>query len=363
MHLSWTDSELQTILLKCRNDEQLRQWLTAIIELKESSVKVDLISAPQTPRMDQNDPLLRYEDDEDDEDEKGEDEENHNPSFLRNRSYSYQHNRYPNEVSSRKASLSSTTVRHFMNGVPGMTIPPLPRSPTHGPNLSNASSSESTLYSPSNLSFPSSPPTSYPSSPTTTARTSSGASSNANNNGILPSGALWQRRQDQQNSIFEEEEEKSEGPLIQHVRVRSQSSPNIQRPIHHHQEPLPAISSANASVIYESKRQSNDYCFDNSTAPATPSPQMHHEDVTKIKVHYFGAIYVVVVPTDIEFEELQMRIESKIRTCGQEFESSILGLKYEDEDGDLITISSSEDVQMGFENKGPNNTVNLYVTS
>jgi cell division control protein 24 len=366
LHISWNDSEFQTILLKCRNDEQLRQWLTAIIELKESSVKVDLISAPQTPRMDQNDPLLRYEDDEEDEDENSEGEDNHSPLFMRNRSYSYQHHRYPNEVSSRKASLSNNTVRHFMNGVPGMTLPPLPRSPTQAPNLSNASSSESTLYSPSSLSFPSSPPTSYPSSPTTTARISSASSSNSNN-GILPSGALWQRRQQQQNSISEEEDEQEERPLIQHVRARSQSSPNIQRPMHHHhhhqQAPeLPTISSANASMIYESKRKSNDYRYDNTTAPTTPSPQTQHEDITKVKVHYFGAIYVVVVPTDIEFEELQKRIESKIKLCGQEFDPLMIGLKYEDEDGDLITISSSEDVQMGFENKGPNNTVNLYVT-
>jgi hypothetical protein len=345
---------MQTILLKCRNDEQLRQWLTAIIELKESSVKVDLISAPQTPRMDQNDPLLRYEDDEEDEDANSDDEDNHSPLFMRNRSHNYQHHRYPNEVSSRKASLSSNTVRHFMNGVPGMTLPPLPRSPTHAPNLSNTSSTESTLYSPSNLSFPSSPPTSYPSSPTTTARTSSNS-----NNGILPSGALWQRRQ-QQSGISEEDDEQEERPHIHHVRARSQSSPNIQRPNHHHQPPeLPTISSANASMIYESKRKSNDYRYD---SPTTPLPH-HSEDITKVKVHYFGAIYVVVVPTDIGFEELQRRIESKIKLCGQEFETSILGLKYEDEDGDLITISSSEDVQMGFENKGPNNAVNLYVTS
>ncbi|GAN10188.1 conserved hypothetical protein [Mucor ambiguus] len=364
----------------CRNDEQLRQWLGVIIELKESTTKVDLISAPQTPRMETNNPLLHYDEDEEDYYDgelslnNSEDEENgssSSPLFMRNRSYSYQHHRYPNEVSSRKASLSNnSTVRHFMNGVPGMTLPPLPRSPTHAPAPSNASvstvhSTDSALYSPSNLSFPSSPPTSYPPSPTSNNNTHNSSNTANSTNGILPSGALWQRRQQQQLSDNDDTtvvSGSSNNGQSHHVRARSQSSPNIQRPIHYHNTApeLPTLS----NIIQESKRKSNGYRYELPTAPTTPSPLLsNQQDITKVKVHYFGAIYVVVVPTNIEFEELQRRIESKIKLCGQEFETSVLGLKYEDEDGDLITISSSEDVQMGFENKGPNNAVNLYVTS
>ncbi|OAC98733.1 hypothetical protein MUCCIDRAFT_149671 [Mucor lusitanicus CBS 277.49] len=211
LHLSWMEGEAQNILLKCRNDEQLRQWLGVIIELKESTTK-----------------------------------------------------------------------------------PPLDNDDTPVVSSSTSSSSNSQSH---------------------------------------------------------------------HVRARSQSSPNIQRPIHYHNT-APELPTLN-SIIQESKRKSNGYRYELPTAPTTPSPLLstQQQDITKVKVHYFGAIYVVVVPTDIEFEELQRRIESKIKLCGQEFETSVLGLKYEDEDGDLITISSSEDVQMGFENKGPNNAVNLYVTS
>ncbi|KAI7894005.1 uncharacterized protein EV154DRAFT_499888 [Mucor mucedo] len=332
LHISWTETDTQTVLLKCRNDEQLRQWLSVIIEVKESATKIDLISTPQTPRMDNNNPLLHYDEDEED---CFDDHEEEGDEYSRKSYHMYR----GNEVSSRKASLSSqssssTTARHFMNGVPGMTLPPLPRSPTSIPALSNASvstfhSTDTTLYSPS---YPSSPPGSHPSSPTRP------------NHGIQPSGELWQRRQG-------EKEEKK----IHHVRARSQSSPNIQRPIppaHGTAPDLPTNSTY--------KRKSNGYRYE-VTAPPTPSPLPG--EITKVKVHYFGAIYVVVVPTDIEYDDLQRRIESKIKLCGQEFETSILGLKYEDEDGDLITISSSEDVQMGFENKGPNNAVNLYVTS
>ncbi|EPB92929.1 hypothetical protein HMPREF1544_00003 [Mucor circinelloides 1006PhL] len=381
LHLSWMEGDAQNILLKCRNDEQLRQWLGVIIELKESTTKVDLISAPQTPRMETNNPLLHYDEDEEDYYDgelslnNSEDEENasaNSPLFMRNRSYSYQHHRYPNEVSSRKASLSNnSTVRHFMNGVPGMTLPPLPRSPTNVPTPSNASvstvhSTDSALYSPSNLSFPSSPPTSYPPSPTSNNNINNNSTTH-NTNGILPSGALWQRRQQQQQQQQQQDNDdatviSSSSSQSHHVRARSQSSPNIQRPIHYHNT-APELPTLN-NIIQESKRKSNGYRYELPIAPATPSPLLsNQQDITKVKVHYFGAIYVVVVPTDIEFEELQRRIESKIKLCGQEFETSVLGLKYEDEDGDLITISSSEDVQMGFENKGPNNAVNLYVTS
>jgi cell division control protein 24 len=303
-------------LLKCRNDEQLKQWLGFIINLKKTTptAKIDLISAPQTPRMEYNHPLLHY--DEDEEDEEYHDnmmEDMTEESFMRNRSYSYQYNHPQNtgrgyEVSTRKASLPSTPLmnKHYLNGIPGMTLPPLPRSPTTNlPTLSNTSSVDS-----------------IPPSPTHTPT-------------ITPSGELWQRRQQV------EKEEK-------HVRARSLSSPNISRPPPQVQPKTPDLP---LHYQQQNKRKSNGYKFIDQ--PVT-------EDITKVKVHYFGAIYVVVVPTDIEFNDLQKRIESKIKLCGQEFQN--FGLKYQDEDGDLITISSSEDVQMGFENKGPNNAVNLYVT-
>ena len=333
MHISWMETELQTILLRCRNDEQLKQWLEIIVSLLKlkkpstAGVRLDLISAPQTPRMEQNNPLLHYDDDE--EDYYGGHEEDNDDVAFRNRLYSHQYqSNSPRgyEVSSRKASLPSsqhnTSTRHFLNNVPGMTFPPLPRSPT------------TPLHNSSMDSFPSSPPGSHPSSPTMATPLRSA-------NGISPSGALWQRRQ----QIEQDKEE-------QQMRARSQSSPNIQRPALAQYNTTPDLPTTLFPIHADPvKRRSNGHRYELSTTV---------EEITKVKVHYFGAIYVVVVPTDIEYTELQKRIESKIKLCGQEFEN--FGLKYEDEDGDLITISSSEDVQMGFENKGPNNAVNLYVT-
>lgn len=366
LHLSWMENDMQTILLKCRNDEHLRQWLDVIIDLKKTSNKLDLFSPPHQSL------LHHYDEDEEDyyDGNPSEDEEHSSssssngnsssiPSFMRNRSYSYQYqqNRFP-EVTSRKSSFShhpiTTTARHFMNGVPGMSLPPLPRSPTTNvPTLSNASvstvhSTESALYSP--ISFPSSPTNlSYPPSPTSTTTpamttTSSRASCIISHGSLLknePSGTLWQRRQSHkpsttlldQRHLIEGQNEEDPIPL----RLRSQSSPNIQRPLPSNIADMPLLP----PQYYERR---NSYKYD--------------EKITKLKVHYFGAVYIVVVPNDIGYAELQKRIESKIKLCG----GTTLGLKYEDEDGDLITISSSEDVQMGFESKGPNNSVNLYVT-
>ncbi|RCI03698.1 hypothetical protein CU098_002880, partial [Rhizopus stolonifer] len=350
LHISWVEGEQQTILLRCRNDEQLRQWLDVVINLKESTTKVDLISAPQTPRMENSNPLLHYDDDEDyDTEINSEDEDS--PTFIRNRSYSYQHHRFPTEVSSRKASLTtsnSASIRHFMNGVPGMNLPPLPKSPTHLVH--------SIEYGHHGL-LPNSPPISDPSSPTALGQANKNHAKMYNN--ISPSGSLWQRRQQQ--TLQETEEESEDIPpshpsSIHHTRQRSQSSPNIQHLLDHHQGLVPELP--NTGNPY--KRISNGY-YDQILESSAPQFSSHGTDITKVKIHYFGAIYAVVVPTEIAFEELLYRIESKIKANGHEFDTS-LGLKYEDEDGDLITISSNEDVQMGFETKGDNNAVNLYVT-
>ncbi|CAO3698705.1 unnamed protein product [Rhizopus stolonifer] len=290
LHLTWTEKDVnQTVQLKCRNDEQLRQWLGVIIEIKEATNKLDTITAPQTPLSELN-PILNYYDDDDDDyysNSQGYEEEQFiDPNaFVRNRSYSYQYNRMPHhhlhDQINRKQSLGNPSLsgippRYFANG-----LPPLPNTDAYHHHA-----------------LPYSPPISNPSSPHHT----------------IPSGALWQKRQQLE---------------------------QIDEPVY------TRISQNKLSVAPTSKRNSQD-------AP---------EDYIKIKTHYEGSIYVVLVPSDIDFEELSRRIEDKLKLCVQQSSISIVGLKYEDEDGDLITINSDEDVQMGFEIKGPNNVVNFHVTT
>lgn len=343
----------QTVLLKCRNDEQLRQWLNVIVGIKESTSKIDILpNTPQTPLTELN-PLQDYYDDDEDDyynhntNHPEQQDDDHQPTdgsypYLRNRSYSYQYNRMPHhlphEHMARKQSLGNLSSsnnpppRHFMNGIPGMTLPPLPRSPTH-PSISNASTSSSSLSSSTTStdmyvshSLPYSPPASHPSSP----------------NNHTPSGALWQRRQQQQ-----QQQETKDEPM--YIRSRTSSNTRPRNNSINSSVELLSISS-NTSTTPSSKRNSN-------------SNQEIPENYIKIKTHYNGSIYVVVVPLTIEFGELKKKIENKLRLCIQESAVSVSVLKYEDEDGDLVTMNSTDDVQMGFETKGPNNVVNFHVTA
>ncbi|KAI8972156.1 hypothetical protein BDB01DRAFT_900585 [Pilobolus umbonatus] len=269
LHLTWIDHDLQSVYLRCRNDEQLSQWYEAIRQLMDTNAtKI----SPDPPRLEES---SFYCDDE------GDSEEEY---LMKNRSQIYQYN---NRHTAHGDALRKPS--HGVLTVP--TLPPLPRSPTD-------------YYSPHV----------YPPSPS-----------------VSPSS--WKPSEEK---VWKEDHKSYDN---QFIRARSQSTPNIQRP-HYPLSPTPELPPLDR--------------FDSITST---------NEIMKIKVHYFGAIYVVVVPDTIQYDELQRRIESKIKLCGQEFETAVFGLKYEDEDGDLITISSSEDVQMGFENRGPNNTVNLYVTS
>ena len=52
----------------------------------------------------------------------------------------------------------------------------------------------------------------------------------------------------------------------------------------------------------------------------------------------------------------------KIRLCGPRRDDGPLRVKYKDEDGDLVSLGSTEDVQMAFESFRPGNQVTLYVS-
>lgn len=81
----------------------------------------------------------------------------------------------------------------------------------------------------------------------------------------------------------------------------------------------------------------------------------------KIKLSYNDGIYVIMVAEQVTFTELMEKVERKIRLVANLKPSDMLRLKYQDEDGDLITINSDDDVQMAFENRGNNTALNLFV--
>ncbi|EPQ57442.1 hypothetical protein GLOTRDRAFT_104964 [Gloeophyllum trabeum ATCC 11539] len=103
-------------------------------------------------------------------------------------------------------------------------------------------------------------------------------------------------------------------------------------------------------------RPSRSQNFDHLANGKTPGPQV------KVKVHFHEDIFVIQVPKSTEYVELVERVGRKIRLCGPRRDDGPLRVKYKDEDGDMVSLGSTEDVQMAFESYRPGGQVTLYVT-
>jgi hypothetical protein len=82
----------------------------------------------------------------------------------------------------------------------------------------------------------------------------------------------------------------------------------------------------------------------------------------RLKLNFHENIYAIVVSPDIDYQELMDKVGKKIRVVAGLGPTDPLRIKYQDEDGDLITINSDDDVQMGFESRGSSNTINLFIS-
>jgi cell division control protein 24 len=100
--------------------------------------------------------------------------------------------------------------------------------------------------------------------------------------------------------------------------------------------------------------------FDGGMHPS--SSQMQFSPPVKVKVHYYEDIFVIQVARVTEYGELVDKVGKKIRLCGPRRDEGPLRVRYKDEDGDLISLGSTEDVQMAFESYRPGGQVTLYVT-
>jgi cell division control protein 24 len=104
-------------------------------------------------------------------------------------------------------------------------------------------------------------------------------------------------------------------------------------------------------------RPSRSQTFENvMNAPVQFSPPV------KVKVHFHEDIFVIQVPRSTEYTELVEKVGRKIRLCGPRRDDGPLRVKYQDEDGDMVSLGSTEDVQMAFEQYRPGGSVTLYVT-
>ena len=63
-----------------------------------------------------------------------------------------------------------------------------------------------------------------------------------------------------------------------------------------------------------------------------------------MKVHFGSDIFVIQVLRITEYDELVERVGKKIRLCGPRRDDGPLRVKYEDEEGDFVSIRSTEEV-------------------
>ena len=179
-------------------------------------------------------------------------------------------------------------------------------------------------------------------------------------------------------------------PLQSRSRSASQPSAYVPKSI---PPPLPPVSQwhsqSKSSISSSHKRgsgssqstgDSSDYS-PNSSSPITPFGSSEsslglrqsrsqnfegvingHSQPVKVKVHFHEDIFVIQVPRATDYDDLVEKVGRKIRLCGPRRDDGPLRVKYRDEDGDMVSLGSTEDVQMAFEQYRPGGQVILFVT-
>ena len=139
-----------------------------------------------------------------------------------------------------------------------------------------------------------------------------------------------------------------------------------------------ALNNKRGSGSSQSTAESSDYSPNSSSSPVTPfgssesslggmgiqNPHAHIDEPSpvKVKVHFHEDIFVIQVEKTTEYGDLVEKVGRKIRLCGPRRDDGPLRVKYRDEDGDMVSLGSTEDVQMAFEAYRPGGQVTLFVT-
>ncbi|KAF8070021.1 hypothetical protein FPV67DRAFT_1651591 [Lyophyllum atratum] len=117
--------------------------------------------------------------------------------------------------------------------------------------------------------------------------------------------------------------------------------------------PVTPFGSSESSLGGVGIRTSRSQHFEGNGMPMPP---------VKVKVHFHEDIFVIQVARSTEYGDLVERVGRKIRLCGPRRDDGPLRVKYRDEDGDMVSLGSTEDVQMAFEQYRPGGQVTLFVT-
>jgi cell division control protein 24 len=134
----------------------------------------------------------------------------------------------------------------------------------------------------------------------------------------------------------------------------SDYSPNSSSPI------TPFGSSESSLGGMGTLRPSRSQMFENATR--VNASHLQFSPPVKVKVHFHEDIFVIQVPRITHYNELVEKVGKKIHLCGRRRDDGPLRVKYRDEDGDMVSLGSTEDVQMAFEQLGPGGQVSLFVT-
>lgn len=98
--------------------------------------------------------------------------------------------------------------------------------------------------------------------------------------------------------------------------------------------------------------------YTSATSPTSSAPQLPYLGnrmtgdavAVRIKIRVAKDAYVIAVLSSINYRDLHEKVAKKIRLCGDaNIDAANLRLKYEDEDGDRILITSDEDITLAFE--------------
>ncbi|GAA5794928.1 hypothetical protein HPULCUR_000276 [Helicostylum pulchrum] len=370
LSIDWKDREIDHMTLKFRNEEHLKLWEATLkrrMSPMKSNVSNTQLSSMKSASIKSVPSSLLT------------DEDNNDEEYAQQRS--------------RSNSLSAHLL-HSISGRPKMSrnmstdsgrynSPPLPRS-------SSSTTSSSEYY------YPASPPPSMPSSPTSSVRASqSSTTSSTRTRDTSPLADIATKFMSASLSEAEEYRSYNTHPPMNrsqsaypgdtthqllkstssstasnnpnNIRLRSQSSPNIhqnnkwedapQLPFNSrtlYQTPPSPLDSPTRDIGHRTTKTSS------SDMPASPISTI--EGSIKLKLNFSDGIYVIICSMEVLFYELMERVERKIRLVANLQPNDILKLRYQDEDGDLITINSDDDVQMAFESRGNSNTINLFVS-
>lgn len=406
--ITWKDRDnVDNVVFRFRNEEQVKLWESTIKRRmgpqKKNVSNTQLASMKSAPASPVPSALRTDEEDEQDDFERARSNSlsahllntiSGRPKIPRNMSADQTNIRYNHSPIPRSSSSSNTQNDYYFN-YPASPPPSNPSSPTTSSRASQSSTTSAgrvrdgspladiaSKFMATSISdngaddyrqFP------LPPTPHSMTRSQSHSPYPQNGGNVSP---MFQQQQLQQSVSSTSSSSGAYNP--NNIRLRSQSSPNIHNNSSSSKyEDAPQLPAFNSRTLYQTPpspldspiRDSNiSYRTTTTTSTssrlsdAPSSPQMNTVTTTssgstlKLKLNYDDNIYAIMCSTDILYYELMDKVERKIRLLSSTPSSEALRLKYQDEDGDMITINSNEDIQMAFESRGNSNAINIYVS-